>query len=126
MLLCDIASLSRLSITIVSLTGFPTPQKQPQQIRKKPQLQVALCHSKANVKGKERPVRNRRADTEPGAVATGCYTQVSFRSRIVLDRESQPVCALSAVPRRNHHPKRAARLGTPVRSRFCIPRMFPN
>jgi len=27
MLLCDIASLSRLSITIVSLTGLPTPQK---------------------------------------------------------------------------------------------------
>jgi hypothetical protein len=28
MLLCDIASLSRLSITIVSLTGLPTLRKQ--------------------------------------------------------------------------------------------------
>jgi hypothetical protein len=34
MLLCEIAGLSRLSITIVSLTGFPTPQEQTQQIRK--------------------------------------------------------------------------------------------
>ena len=33
MLLCDIASLSRLSITIVSLTGLPTPQKLNQFVR---------------------------------------------------------------------------------------------
>jgi hypothetical protein len=58
MLLCDIASLSRLSITIVSLTGFPRLKNQLKKFRKKPRLQVALYHSKENIKGKERPVQN--------------------------------------------------------------------
>jgi len=58
MLLCDIASLSRLSITIVSLTGFPRLKNKLQEFRKKARLQVALYHSKENVKGKERPVQN--------------------------------------------------------------------
>ena len=62
MLLCDIASLSRLSITIVSLNGFPRLKNKTKECRKKPRLQVALYHSKENVKGKERPVQNGYAD----------------------------------------------------------------
>ncbi len=52
MLLCDIASLSRLSITIVSLTGFSTPQKQPQHFVGSHIYGIALYHSDPQRTGK--------------------------------------------------------------------------
>src|SRR5688500_12525822 len=54
--------------------------------------------------------------TEPRAVASGIRFRVSF-TRPSSDQSSH-------YPARNHHPTPAARVGTPVRSRFCISLSF--
>ena len=57
-----------------------------------------------------------RIVTEPGVIATGSYIQAcppGFCAGKTVSRR------LSVGSGRIHHPERAARLGTPVRSRFC-------
>ena len=49
--------------------------------------------------------------TEPRAVATGCKHSTNLITSLMNQ--------LSLESARYHHPSRAARLGTPVRSRLC-------
>src|SRR5258707_1050637 len=55
----------------------------------------------------------------PDSKLSGVIPRVVSRYRIPSDSEGMPQLKLRLGSGRNHHPRRAARAGTPVRSRFC-------